>query len=68
MGKRDPTKKDKLYDKFLSVACYVEGAKNKIDRGNFEKAKCYLETAKKAAEEGMEILRSLINEEDSWQE
>lgn len=63
MGKRDPTRKDKLYDKFLSVSCYVEGAKNKIDCGNLERARYYLENAKRASLEAMEILILLMQEE-----
>ena len=63
-----PTKKDQVYDKFLSISSLVENAKDKIDRGYFQKAKDYLDHAKKAAEEGMEILRSILNEKDIWQE
>ena len=63
-----PTKKDLLYNRFLSIAGFALNAKDKIDKGYFQKAKDYMDWANKAAQEGMEILRSIPNEKDFWHE
>ena len=62
-----PTKKDILYNKFLSFSCYLESAKKKIDKGRYQDAKVQLDKAQEIANDGMRLLRTIISEKDLWQ-
>ena len=63
-----PTKKDLIYNKLLAISGFMENAKTRIDKAHYVKAKEYLAHAQEDAEKGMELIRSIVDERDLWQE